>query len=85
MASNRDPFPTLDPDEVRDLGFGEAAARSERMRLLNRDGTFNSGRHGLPLLRSVPVYEHLTAMSWGKFYLLALVAYLVIDVLFAFV
>ena len=47
MASNGEPFTTLDPDEVRDLGFGEAVAQDSRRRLLNRDGTFNAGRHGL--------------------------------------
>ena len=82
MDSEHDPF-TLDPDEVRDLGFGEAVARNERKRLLNQDGTFNSGRHGQSLLRSIPIYEHLTAISWGKFYLATLVAYLAIAMFFA--
>ena len=81
MAAENEPF-TLDPDEVRDLGFGEAVARGERNRLLNRDGTFNSGRHGWSRLRSVPIYEHLTAISWGKFYLVTLAAYLTIVLLF---
>ncbi len=52
---------------------------------MNRDGTFNTGRHGLPRLRSVPVYEHLATIGWGKFYLLALVGYFAIDVIFAFI
>ena len=70
MVSNRDSFTSLNADEVRDLGFGDAVARNARKRLLNRDGTFNAGRRGLPLLRSVPVYEHLTrsagasSISW---------------------
>lgn len=85
MVSNHDPFTSLNPEEVRDLGFGKAVARNARKRLLNRDGTFNAGRHGLPLLRSIPIYEHLTAISWGKFYLLAVVAYLSVNVLFALV
>lgn len=82
MDAEHDPF-ALDPDEVRDLGFGEAVARNERKRLLNQDGTFNSGRHGQSLLRSIPIYEHLTAISWGKFYLVTLVAYVAIAVFFA--
>lgn len=85
MAANSDPFTQLDPDEFRDLGFGEAVARDPNRRLLNRDGTFNSGRHGLPRLRSVPLYEHLATISWGRFYLLALIGYFTLDVLFAFV
>jgi inward rectifier potassium channel len=82
MDVEHDPF-TLDPDEVRDLGFGETVARNERKRLLNHDGTFSSGRYGESLLRSVPIYEHLTAISWRKFYLLTLVAYLAISLFFA--
>ncbi len=82
MDSEHDPF-TLDPDEVRDLGFGEVVARNERKRLLNQDGTFNSGRHGQSLLRSIPIYEHLTAISWRNFYLATLVTYLAIAVFFA--
>lgn len=84
MAAHNDPFTSLDPDEVRDLGFGEAAARDSR-RLLNRDGTMNSGRHGLPRLRSVPLYENLATISWGKFYLLALIGYFTLDIVFALV
>ena len=85
MASNGEPFTTLDPDEVRDLGFGEAVAQDSRRRLLNRDGTFNASRHGLSRLKSVPVYEHLTTLSWGKFYLLVILGYFALDVLFALV
>ncbi len=85
MAENHDPFTTLDPDEVRDLGFGEVVARDPNIRLLNRNGTFNSGRHGLPRLRSVPLYEHLATISWGRFYLLALIGYFTLDVVFALV
>lgn len=85
MASSPDPFTTLDPDEVRDLGFGETVAGDPTRRLLNKDGTFNAGRHGLPHLRSVPIYEHLATVSWGKFYLLVLAGYFAIDVVFALV
>jgi len=85
MVENGDPFTTLDPDEARDLGFGEAVARDKRHRLLNRDGSYNAGRRGLPRLRSVPVYEHLATVSWSKFYLVALVAYFTVDVLFALI
>ena len=85
MASNPDPFTTLDPDEVRDLGFGETVAGDPTRRLLNKDGTFNAGRHGLPRLRSVPIYEQLATVSWRKFYLLVLAGYFAIDVVFALV
>ena len=32
MASNRDPFTPLDPDGVRDLGFGAVVASNVRKR-----------------------------------------------------
>lgn len=67
------------------MGFGEAAARDSRVRLLNRDGTFNTGRHGVPRLRSVPVYEHLARVRWGKFYAVTILAYLAVDLVFAIV
>ena len=35
-------------DEDRDLGFGAVVASSSGERLLNRDGSFNSRREGLP-------------------------------------
>lgn len=68
--------------ELRDLGFGESVARDSRLRLLNRDGTFNVRRKGRPLLRSAPIYEHLITISWGRFYLAALGAYLAVNALF---
>ncbi len=52
---------------------------------MNHDGTFSSGRYGQSRLRSIPIYEHLTAISWRKFYLATLVTYLVIAVFFAVV
>lgn len=70
-------------EEIRDLGFGESVARDSLVRLLNRDGTFNTSRHGLSVLRSIPVYEHLVTMGWGRFYLLVIAGYLIVDVVFA--
>jgi len=84
MATNVDTFGVTEPG-TRDMGFGEAAARDSRLRLLNRDGTFNTGRHGVPRFRSVPVYEHLTRVRWKKFYLFTVLAYLTVDLVFAVV
>jgi len=72
------------PEEpIRDLGFGSIVARESRLRFLNKDGTFNLRRHGLALLRSVPVYRSLTTIPWGRFYLIAGLGYLVVNILFA--
>ncbi len=85
MAANRGGFRKLGPERVRDLGFGETLARDARVRLLNRDGTFNAGRHGLALARSVPIYEHLTTVRWSTFYLVAFLFYLACITVFAFI
>ena len=37
-------------DEPKDLGFGSVVGGVNEKRLLNRDGTFNPRRHGLPIL-----------------------------------
>ncbi len=83
MASRYDPFAASDRDEIRDLGFGPKVARDARLRLLNRDGTFNARRGGLPLFRSVPVYERLLTISWGRFYAVMLGSYIAVNFLFA--
>ncbi len=76
-------FEELEADEEhRDLGFGTAVARDSRLRLLNRDGTFNVNRHGVPLWRSVPIYDILTTITWGRFYLFSLAAYVVVNLVF---
>lgn len=69
--------------EPRDLGFGSVVTRESAGRLLNRDGTFNVRRHGLPFLRSTTIYEILLSIPWWKFYLLVAAAYLGTNVLFA--
>jgi len=46
---------TTSEDELRDLGFGSRVAGESKLRLLNRDGTFNVARHGLPRFRSATV------------------------------
>jgi len=50
-----------------DLGFGSVVARDVRRRLLNRDGTFNVRREGLPLFASLSAYHYLLNISWTKF------------------
>lgn len=70
-------------EEPRDLGFGETVARESRVRLLNRDGSFNVRRSGIPLLRSVSIYSMLQRIEWWQFYLLVGLAYLCLNLVFA--
>jgi inward rectifier potassium channel len=70
-------------DEPKDLGFGSVVGGFNEQRLLNRDGTFNSRRRGLPFLASLSVYHHLLSISWTRFLALIVSGYLTINTLFA--
>lgn len=70
-------------EEIRDLGFGSTVAGESTLRLLNKDGSFNVVRHGLPFFQSVPIYHFLQTLPWWKFYLFAGVGYLGANLLFA--
>lgn len=64
-----------------DLGIG-AGFSSERY--LNRNGTFNLRKRGLPVLRQLHVYHTVITMTWGQFLLLCVSTYLTLCALFAF-
>src|ERR1035437_555760 len=64
-----------------DLGIGAKAAES-RVRLLNRDGSFNVRRRGLPFLSWFSGYHYLISMPWWKFNLLVLLCYIAINAFF---
>ncbi len=65
-----------------DLGFGNKATVNNQ-RLLKQDGTSNIRRKGLSFFRTSDTYNTLITMNWGKFMLLILIAYLIINTLFA--
>ena len=65
-----------------DLGLG-AKASSGRIRSLNKDGSFNVKKTGLPFFQRIHFYHALVSMSWFHFLLLILSAYLVVNLLFA--
>lgn len=71
-------------EEPKDLGFGSVVGGANEKRLLNRDGSFNPRRHGLPFLRSLSFYHYFLTISWPKFFGITLVGYLVANLLFAF-
>src|SRR3954469_20162361 len=72
-------------DEPKDLGFGSVVGGVNEKRLLNRDGTFNPRRHGLPLLSSLSFYHYFLTISWPKFFALAVGAHLAANTLFALI
>jgi inward rectifier potassium channel len=68
---------------IRDLGFGNKVMRESALRLLNRDGTFNVSRGGLPLFKSLNLYQALLNMPWWQFNLTFIGLYLLTNLLFA--
>jgi inward rectifier potassium channel len=76
--------PPRTPDEdERDLGFGAVVSRESRMRLLNRDGTFNVQRRGLSWFGSLSAFHWLLAMSWSRFFVVVATFYLASNAAFA--
>ena len=70
-------------DDSRDLGFGAVVTRESRLRLLNRDGTFNVRRRGLGFFESLSAYHTLLTLSWPRFLLLVVAAYFAANLVFA--
>jgi inward rectifier potassium channel len=73
----------LRDEEIRDLGFGSVVADASRKRLLNRDGSFNVARRGLPFWASVSPYHYMLTLSWGGFLAMVVLSYFLINALFA--
>jgi inward rectifier potassium channel len=66
-----------------DLGFGSVVGGANEKRLLNRDGTFNPRREGMPFLASLNAYHFFLTISWKKFFAVVVAGYLGANVLFA--
>lgn len=67
-----------------DLGFGSQPVMKSQP-LLNRDGSVNVRRKGLSIFNTADNYHNLISMGWGKFWLLVLSGYLVVNIIFAFI
>jgi inward rectifier potassium channel len=70
-------------DVNKDLGLGSRVAQGSHERFLNRDGSFNVRRGGLPFFRTLNMYHALLTMSWIKFYLLLALGYFITNIFFA--
>jgi inward rectifier potassium channel len=78
----RAPQPS-EPEDTRDLGFGSRVSNQFHARFLNRDGTFNVRREGLPWLQSLNLYHSLLTISWPRFHALVVLTYFAANVAFA--
>jgi inward rectifier potassium channel len=67
--------------QQNDLGIGSQASQ-QRVRQLNRDGSFNVERRGLPFTKSLNLYHQLLTMSWWKFNGIVIVLYLTVNLLY---
>ncbi|HVX41320.1 MAG TPA: ion channel [Gemmatimonadaceae bacterium] len=70
-------------EEPKDLGFGSVVGGANEKRLLNRDGTFNPRRVGLPFFKSLSPYHYMLTISWPRFFLIGVAGYLVANLVFA--
>lgn len=71
-------------DINRDLGLGSRVSQESHERFLNRDGSFNVRRNGLPFHRTLNPYHALLTMSWVKFFVIVAIAYFITNISFAF-
>ncbi len=72
----------INPED--DLGFGPQPVIKNQP-LMNKDGSPNVRRVGLPLFNTANNYHTLITMSWTRFWLLVLSGYLVLNIIFAFI
>lgn len=75
--------PRPDIEEPKDLGFGSVVGGVNEKRLINRDGSFNPRRRGVPFFTSLAPYHFLLTISWPKFLALITVGYFAANVFFA--
>jgi inward rectifier potassium channel len=67
----------------RDLGFGTVVGRDSRLRLLNRDGSFNVVRRGLGVFAAWAPYHVLLTITWARFFALVALVYVAVNLAFA--
>ncbi len=70
--------------EYKDTGFS-TVPEGQPDRLINQDGSLNVKRTGLGFFAHFSVFRELIEMGWGKFNLIVVASYLIINVLFALV
>lgn len=76
-------LPASQAQEFKDLGFGSVVGGANEKRLLNRDGTFNPRREGLPFFARLHVYHLVLSISWRRFFGMVVSGYLLTNLIFA--
>jgi inward rectifier potassium channel len=71
-------------EDLKEIGFG-TKVYEEDQRLINKDGSSNVKRSGLPFFQSLSFYHSLITMPWWKFNVLVFSVYLSVNLLFAFI
>jgi inward rectifier potassium channel len=66
-----------------DLGFGSVVGGANEKRLLNRDGSFNPRREGMPFFSRLHPYHFLLTISWRRFFFVVVSGYLLANIIFA--
>ena len=78
MASKKiNPFSKSNPD----TGFGTQATNIGG-RFVNKDGSFNLKKQGIPFLKRVSFYSYLLELSWFKFLSIIVGFYLLINIIY---
>jgi len=72
----------INPED--DLGFGPQPVIKNQP-LINKDGTPNVRRAGLPFLNTANNYHTLITMSWTKFWIMVISGYVVLNLIFALI
>ena len=80
MASNKKIDPYLKVNN--DTGFGTNAS-SYGGRFINRDGTFNIRKDGLPFINRYSIFHHMLTLPRWKFAFIIVLFYFIINLLFA--
>lgn len=65
-----------------DTGFG-TGSDNQGTRLFNKDGSFNVTQQGLPIHQRINIFHELITMPWWKFLLIVVLAYTILNTLFA--
>lgn len=84
---NQDVGPDIDEninEEIIDLGL-TSKDLAKGQRLMNKNGTFNGKRTGLPFWESFSFYHYLVGVSWLKFMILITVGYVFLNFVFALI
>lgn len=82
MANNKEQLNSPE-SEIANLGLSNHDI--SRQRLLNKNGTFNSRRVGLPFWETFNFYHYLVGVSWLKFSAIIFTGYVFLNFIFALV